>query len=89
MIEVDNSREDPEAGRRGLKDELAPALRVMPGFVSTVLLTAYERGRGLAVVVFDSQAGAESLVAAFTDGQEIRAGVVVTRREVMEVSASA
>jgi hypothetical protein len=89
LIEVDNSREDPEAGRKGLRDELLPALQAMPGFVSTLLLTAYERGRGVAAVVFDSREAAEGLVAGFAAGQEIRDGVVVTRTDVLEVSASA
>jgi hypothetical protein len=89
VIEVDNSREDPEAGRRGLREELAPALQSMPGFVSTLLMTAYERGRGLAVIVFDSEAAAQALIAGFAPGQEIREGVVVTRAEVLEVNATA
>ena len=89
LIEVDNSREDPEAGRKGLQEELVPQLKGMPGFVSTLLLTAYERGRGVAVVVFDSRQAAEALASGFTHGQEIREGVVVTRTDVLEVSASA
>ena len=89
VVEVDNSREDPGPGRRGLREELAPALRALPGFVSASLLTAYERGRGMAVIVFDSRLGAEALLAGLPEGREIRDGVVVTRTEVMEVTASA
>lgn len=89
LIEVDNSEEDPEEGRRGLREELAPALRQMPGFVSTLLLTAYEHGRGVAVVVFDAKDQAAQLASGFAAGQEIRPGVTVTRADVLEVSASA
>lgn len=89
VIEVDNSEEDPDAGRRGLRDELAPALAAMPGFVSTLLMTAYERGRGVAVVVFETLDQAEQLASGFRPGQVIREGVVVTRAEVLEVSAAA
>lgn len=89
VVEVDNSREDPEAGRRGLAEELAPALRAMPGFRSAQLLTAYDHGRGIAVVVFDSRPAAEALVAGLAEGAEIRAGVVVTRTDVLEVTVSA
>jgi len=85
LIEVDNGREDPKEGRMGLRDELLPALMGMPGFVNTLLLTAYECGRGVAVVVFDSQ---EELVSSFAEGQETREGVVITRKGVLEVSAS-
>ena len=89
LIEVDNSGEDPEAGRRGLREELAPALRAMPGFDSTLLLTAYDRGRGVAVVVFDTLDRAQAFASGLLVGREIRAGVTVTRTEVFEVSARA
>jgi hypothetical protein len=89
LIEVDNSGEDPGDGRRGLREELVPALSAMPGFASALLLTAYERGRGVAVVVFDTEEHAAQLTSGLADGQEIRAGVRVTRTDVLEVSASA
>lgn len=89
LIEVDNSREDPESGRKGLREELLPVLTALPGFRSTLLLTAYENGRGVAVVVFDSQHAAQGLASGFSVGQEIRDGVVITRTGVLEVSASA
>lgn len=89
LIEVDNSREDPEAGRRGLREELAPALRAMPGFDSALLLTAYDHGRGVAVIVFESEDDARTMASSFVEGQEIRDGVVITRKDVFEVSASA
>lgn len=89
VIEVDNSGEDPDDGRRGLREELAPAMRAMPGFNSGLFMTAYEHGRGIAVVVFDSREQAEQLAAGLTVGQEIRRGVVVTGADVLEVSASA
>src|SRR3954464_7998514 len=88
-IEVDNSKEDPDAGRTGLREELAPALKAMPGFVTTLLLTAYERGRGVAVVVVEAREQDEQLRAGFSEGQQIREGVVITRTDVLEVSASA
>jgi hypothetical protein len=88
LIEVDNSNEDPDIGRRGLNNDLAPALKSMPGFVSTVLLTAYERGRGVAVVVFDTKEQAERLTSGLAEGVAIRDGVVVIKAEVLKVSAS-
>lgn len=89
VIEVDNSGEDPDEGRRGLREELLPALKAMPGFVSAVLLTAYDRGQGLAVVCFDTAEDAERLASGVTLGQELRAGVTVSNIRVFEVSASA
>jgi hypothetical protein len=89
VIEVDNSREDPDDGRRGLREELAPAMKALPGFHSGLFMTAYERGRGIAVVVFESQEQAGQLASGLTVGQEIRDGVTVTGTDVLEVSASA
>ena len=87
-IEVNNSGENPTEGRRGLREELLPALESMPGFESAYLLTAYERGRGVAVVIFDTRENAEALTAGLAVGQEIRTGVTVTAKEVLEVAAS-
>ena len=89
VIEVDNRGEDPDDGRRGLREELAPAMKALPGFNSSLFMTAYERGRGIAVVVFDTQEQAQQLASGLTVGQEIRDGVTVTAADVLEVSASA
>ena len=89
VIEVDNSGEDPDEGRRGLREELLPVLTAMPGFVSAHLLTAYEAGRGLAVVVFSDVASAEQLASNVTVGQPLRDGVTVLSSTVFEVTASA
>ena len=88
IIEVDNSGEDPEEGRRSLREELAPAMKQLAGFQSGLFMTAYERGLGVGVVVFDERDQAEQLAAGVAVGSEIRAGVSVKRTEVLEVSAS-
>jgi hypothetical protein len=89
LITVDNSGEEPEAGRRGLREELTPAMRALPGFQSCLFLTAYERGAGLGVVVFETLEQAAGLANSITVGANIHPGVTVTASEVMEVSASA
>jgi hypothetical protein len=89
VIEVDNSGEDPEEGRRGLRDELAPVLRGLPGFQSAQLMAAHERGLGFACVVFETREQADELTGWFTVGAVIRPGVTVVRTEVIEVVASA
>ena len=89
VIEVDNSGEDPDEGRRGLREELAPAMKGFPGFESGLFMTAYERGRGIAVVVFESRDQAEQTASGLAVGQKLRDGVTVTRTDVLEVSASA
>ena len=89
VIEVDNSGEDPDEGRRGLREELAPAMTRFPGFQSGLFMTAYERGRGIAVIVFESRDQAEQTASRLAVGQKLRDGVIVTRTDVLEVSASA
>jgi hypothetical protein len=87
LIQVDNSSEDPDEGRRGLRDELLPFLRTLQGFEEAVLLTAYERGRGVALIVFDTEEGAATLTSTLAPGQTLRPGVTVTQVETFEVTA--
>ena len=47
VVEVDNSGEDPEEGRRRLREELAPAVKQLPGFRSLLFMTAFDRGCGV------------------------------------------
>lgn len=89
LVSVDNSGEDPDEGRRGLREELVPAIRQVPGFISALFMTDYERGAGIGVVVMGTRDQAEQLASGFAVGAEIRAGVRVTASDVFEVSASA
>ena len=41
IVEVDNSGEDPDEGRRRLRDELAPFTKQLPGFLSLLFMTAF------------------------------------------------
>jgi hypothetical protein len=89
VVHVDNCGEDPDEGRRGLREELVPAMRLVPGFVSGQFLTDYEHGRGIGIVVLETRELAEQLASGFGVGVEIRPGVKVTESEVFEVSATA
>ena len=89
FVEVDNRGEDPDEGRRGLREELAPAMQHIPGFVSAFFMTAYERGLGMGVMVLETRVQAEELAGGFAVGMEMRPGVRVLRTEVLEVSATA
>jgi hypothetical protein len=87
VIRVDNSGEDPERGRAGLRQELLPALATMPGFVRTELLVNYALGQGVAVVVFNDEPSARLLTSSLNVGQLLRDGVTVTAVELFEVAA--
>jgi hypothetical protein len=89
VVEVDNSGEDPDEGRRGLREELAPAVQQFPGFQSGMFLTNYDEGRGIGVVVFSTKEQALQIAGGFAVGRELRSGVKVTRTDVLEVSATA
>ena len=89
VVSVDNSGEDPDEGRRSLREELTPVIRELPGFVSCIFLTDYERRRGLGVVLLETREQATQLAAGLVVGAEIRVGATVIASEVFEVAASA
>ena len=89
LVEVENSGEDPDEGRRGLRDELAPAMKQLPGFESGLFMTAHERGLGVGVVVFSSREHADQVAERFPPGAQMRVGVTVVRTAVLEVAATA
>ena len=89
LITVDNSGEEPEAGRRGLREELTPAMRALPGFQSCLFLTAYERGAGLGVVVFETLEQAAGLANSIKVGTNIHPGVTAVPAASQEPCPSA
>jgi hypothetical protein len=88
IVEVDNSGEDPDEGRRRLREELAPFTKQLPGFLSLLFMTAFERGCGVGVVVFEDRDQAEGAAAGMVVGTSPREGVVVKRTEVLAVEVS-
>ena len=89
VVEVDNSGEEPEEGRRRLREELAPAVKQLPGFRSRLFMTAFDRGFGVGVVVFADRDQAEQAAAGFAVETSPREGVTVKRTEVLTVEVSA
>ena len=89
VVQVDNSGEDPDEGRRRLREELAPIVKQLPGFRSLLFMTAFERGFGIGVVVFDEPHQAEQAAAGFAVGTSPRQGVTVKRADVLTVEVSA
>ena len=88
-VEVDNSGEEREARFRGLRDELAPAMKQTPGFQSGVFASNEEKHMGFMVVVYDTLENAKRIASGITVGSSPREGVTVTRVEVAEVAATA
>ena len=89
VVEVDNSGEEPEERRRRLRQELAPAVKQLPGFRSLLFMTAFDRGFGIGVVVFDDRDQAEQAATGLAVETSPREGVTVKRTEVLTVEVSA
>ena len=89
LVEVDNSGEDRDARIKGLRDELAPAMKQTPGFHSGVFATNDSAGTGLMVVVYETQRQADTIAGRLQVGMTPRPGVTITRVEVIEVVATA
>jgi len=88
VVEVDNSGEAPDDARRRLHDQLAPSVRLLPGFQSLLFLTALERGLGYGVVVFDERSQAEGLAELLVPGSHPQEGVTLLRTEVLDVEVA-
>lgn len=89
FVEVDNSGEDRESRFTGLREELAPATKLTPGFVSGVFGSNESAGTGLMLVVYDTEEHARAIAHPIEVGSHPRPGVTVTRVEVVEVAATA
>ena len=89
LVEVDNSGEDRDARIKGLREELAPAMKQTPGFQSGVFATNDSSGTGLMLVVYETRGQADAIVGRLQVGMSPRPGVTITRVEVIEVVATA
>ena len=88
LIEVDVSGVDPDKGLRALREQIVPAVRSMPGFLSGTWLTGNENDRGLSLTVWDSEEQAREFADRFGVGASPQAGAAVTRCEVRVVAAT-
>jgi hypothetical protein len=89
LIEVNVSDVDREAGLRGIREQLVPAISQMPGFRSGTWLTGNDAGIGLSLTVWDTDEHAKAFAGRFGAGAAPQTGVAVTRCELREVAATA
>jgi len=90
VLEVDTSGQpDPDAGLRYLREEVVPGVSRAQGFQAGYWLRPLEDGRGVSLVLFDTQANAEAASSGLEVGSTAAPGVTVVRRELREVAASA
>jgi hypothetical protein len=89
LVEVDNGGEDRDDRIKGLREQLAPAMKATAGFVSGLFASRDETSNGLMVVVYETAAQANAVAGRLVVGAEPRPGVTITRVEVFEVAATA
>jgi hypothetical protein len=89
LIEVDVGGVARDEGLKGLRDQIVPAIRALPGFQSGTWLTGNENELGLSLTVWDTKEHAEAMAAVFGPGSSPQAGASVRRCELREVAAIA
>jgi hypothetical protein len=89
LIEVDVAGVEPEAGLRALREQIVPAVKAMPGFVSGTWLPGNDDGKGLSFTVWDTEANARVMADRFGIGSNPAMSAMVSRCEVRDVAATA
>lgn len=89
LIEVNVTGVDRDAGIAGLRNQLVPAIKRMPGFVSGTWLLGGTEGRGLSLTVWATEGDAQAFANQFEVGASPQTGAAVARSEVREVAATA
>jgi hypothetical protein len=89
LIEVNVEGVDAQAGLDGLRNQLVPAIKALPGFLSGTWLTGNEHGRGLSLTIWKTDEHAQAFADRFGPGASPQAGAAVERCELREVAATA
>lgn len=89
LIEVNVAGVDREAGLRGIRNQLVPAISQMPGFRSGTWLTGNDDGVGLSLTLWETDEQADAFAQRFGVGAAPQSGVAVTRCELRKIAATA
>lgn len=89
VIEVDVGSVDRETGLLALREQIVPAVKSIPGFVSGTWLPGNDDGKGLSFTVWDTEANARVMADRFGIGSNPAVSAMVSRCEVREVAAMA
>ena len=89
LIEINVEGVDAQAGLDGLRNQLVPAIKAMPGFQSGTWLTGNEDGRGLSLTIWETDEHAQAFADRFGPGASPQAGAAVERCELREIGATA
>lgn len=89
FVEVDASAVDREEAVKNLQEQVVPRASQAPGLQSGSWMVPNEEGKGLALMLFDTEESARAAAAMVAVGSNPQPGVTVSRCEVREVAASA
>jgi hypothetical protein len=89
LMEVNVTGVDREAGLKGLREHVVPAIKHLPGFQSGVWLPGDADGKALSVTVWQTEAHARMMTDRFGSGSSPQAGATIEHWEVREVAATA
>ena len=89
LIEVDVGAVQRDAGLQGLREQIVPVIKSLPGFRSGTWLTGNDEGKGLSLTVWDSEEHARAMAERFGPGSSPQQGAMVARCEIREVAATA
>ena len=89
LIELDVGGVDRDEGLAGLREQIVPAIRALPGFRSGIWLTGNEAGTGLSLTIWDTRENAEEMADRFGIGSSPQANAAIKRSEVREVALTA
>ena len=80
---------DFDQARQHLNDEMIPKVSTAPGFVTGWWLAPGEDGKGMAVVVFESEESARELLAMMQPGAQPNPYATVERSEMRDIAGHA
>ncbi|HEX2016058.1 MAG TPA: hypothetical protein VGN69_05125 [Solirubrobacteraceae bacterium] len=88
LVKVDLSGADPVEGPKHLRENVVPMVKQAPGFQYGTWLSPQD-GKGMSLVVFDSEENAKAAAQMAQPGSNPGPGVTVEHCHVREVVASA
>jgi hypothetical protein len=89
VVEVDVGGVERDVGLKNVREQIVPRVKQAPGFQSGWWLAPDQAGKGMSVVLFDSEEHARAAAEMVPVGSNPQPGVTVERAEVREVVASA
>jgi hypothetical protein len=89
LVEVDLGDVDRDVALKNLRGDIVPRVSAAPGFQSGSWMAPNQEGKGLALLIFDTEENAGRAAEMVKVGSNPQPGATVERCEVREVAATA